>query len=111
MAIAPYVAKLYAIKAMAFENATKRPFETQRQLLFELLARNKNTVFGIKHDFAHIRSIEQYQLQGNRYKLLRKIDTGKLKSIAVSGFEMPVPALFDEAEKKKALQKIIVSSP
>jgi len=29
----------------------------------------------------------------------------------LSEFEMPVQALFDEAEKKKALQKIIVSSP
>ncbi|MCP4400422.1 MAG: Uma2 family endonuclease [bacterium] len=55
-------------------------------------------------------TIEQYQLQGNRYKLLRKVDAGKLKSMAVNGFEIPVRALFDEEEKKKTLQKIIAST-
>ncbi len=61
MAIASYVVKIYGMKAAAFEKAAKVPFENQRKLLLELLARNKNTVFGKNYDFARIHSIEDYQ--------------------------------------------------
>ncbi len=73
MAIAPYVVKAYGLKAMAFEKATKAPFESQRKLLLELLARNKSTTFGKDNDFAHISSIEDYQRQVplNNYETLR----------------------------------------
>ena len=73
MAIAPYVIKVYGLKAAAFEKATKSPFEVQRKLLLELLARNKNTAFGKEHDFAHIHSVEDYQARVplNDYETLR----------------------------------------
>jgi len=73
MQIAPYVIKAYSIKAAAFERATKNPLESQRKLLMELLARNKNTVFGREHDFAHIQSIDDYQrrVPVNDYESLR----------------------------------------
>ena len=73
MAITSYIVKVYGLKAMAFERATKIPFENQRRLLLEILARNKNTVFGEKYDFAHMRSVEDYQAQVplNHYETLR----------------------------------------
>jgi len=73
MAIAPYVIKVYGLKAAGFERATRKPIESQRALLLELLARNKNTVFGRKYDFAHIRSVEDYQARVplNDYETLR----------------------------------------
>jgi Uma2 family endonuclease len=57
-------------------------------------------------------TIEQYQLHDGRYTLLRKVDSGMLASIAVTGFILPVRAIFDEdeQEQKKALQNIIVPS-
>jgi Uma2 family endonuclease len=54
--------------------------------------------------------VEQYQLGGSAYKLLRKLDAGILKSIAIPGFEIPVRALFDEDEQKRALQNIMTSA-
>jgi Uma2 family endonuclease len=56
-------------------------------------------------------TVEQYQLHGNTYKLLRKIDSGRLKSIAVSGFEIPLGALFDEHETQKTLQRMVTPQP
>lgn len=53
--------------------------------------------------------VEQYQLEGSTYKLLRKLDAGILKSIAIPEFEIPVRALFDEDEQKRALQNIMTS--
>jgi Uma2 family endonuclease len=54
--------------------------------------------------------VEQYQLEGSAYKLLRKLDAGSLKSIIIPGFEIPVRALFDEEEQKRALQEIMKSA-
>ena len=73
MAIAPYVIKMYGLKASAFEKMTKAPFESQRNLLLELLTRNKNTVFGREHGFSHMRSIEDYQARVslNNYETFR----------------------------------------
>jgi Uma2 family endonuclease len=53
-------------------------------------------------------TIEQYQLQNKTYKMLCKTYSGTLKSVAVRGFEIPVRALFDNEEKRKALQKIMI---
>jgi Uma2 family endonuclease len=54
-------------------------------------------------------TVEQYRLQENTYILLCKTYSGTLKSIAVSGFEIPVDALFDEAEKQNTLRQLLVS--
>ena len=89
MAIASYVVKVYGLKAMAFERAAKIPFENQRRLLLEVLARNKNTVFGEKHDFAHMRSIEDYQARVplNNYETLRpyieRLTRGELNILTI----------------------------
>lgn len=73
MIIAPCVVKVYSLKATAFEKATKVPFESQHKLLLELLSRNKNTVFGCKYGFTHIRSVDEYQnrVPLNNYETLR----------------------------------------
>ena len=89
MAIAPYVVKAYSLKAAAFEKATRIPFESQRKLLLELLARNKNTAYGREHDFTHIHSIEDYQARVplNNYETLRpyieRIMRGELNILTV----------------------------
>ncbi len=44
-------------KARAFEEATKNPVRYQEKVLLEYLARNKNTEYGLKYDFSHIKSI------------------------------------------------------
>jgi hypothetical protein len=59
--IAPFVIKAYGLKAKAFEKATKSPFENQRKVLSQLLARNRNTAFGKEFNFIRINSIEDYQ--------------------------------------------------
>ncbi|MEA3305414.1 MAG: GH3 auxin-responsive promoter family protein [Candidatus Omnitrophota bacterium] len=73
MSITPYIIKAYSLKAAAFEKATKNPMESQRRFLFELLARNRNTLFGKEHGFARLRSIEDYQrhVPLNDYETLR----------------------------------------
>ena len=73
MAITTYVIKAYSFKAAAFEKSTKIPLESQQRLLLELLARNKNTVYGKEYDFAHIHSIGDYQRRVplNNYETLR----------------------------------------
>jgi Uma2 family endonuclease len=53
--------------------------------------------------------IEQYQLYQGSYEILGKIDiSGKIKSISVKGFEIPVKALFDEQENLKTLAKFFI---
>ncbi|MDP3789955.1 MAG: GH3 auxin-responsive promoter family protein, partial [Candidatus Omnitrophota bacterium] len=50
-----------ALKAMAFERLTKNPAGIQKKILFEYLARNKDTEYGRKYRFADIRNISDYQ--------------------------------------------------
>ncbi len=51
--------------------------------------------------------VEQYVLQGGEYALVFKADSGLLRCRAVSGFEVPVVALFDEAANLAALTTIL----
>lgn len=51
--------------------------------------------------------VEQYLLQGGEYALVFKADSGLLRCRAVSGFEVPVVALFDEAANLAALTTIL----
>lgn len=45
----------------SFEAATKDPIKAQEKVLLEYLKRNKNTEYGRAHNFAAIRSIEDYR--------------------------------------------------
>lgn len=51
--------------------------------------------------------VEQYLLQDEEYMLLKKTDSGILKSEAIPGFTIPVRAMFDEQENLNALQALI----
>ncbi|HEX3053442.1 MAG TPA: Uma2 family endonuclease [Aggregatilineaceae bacterium] len=52
-------------------------------------------------------SIEQYVLRGTAYELAVKVKTGTIQSNIVSGFEIPVRAVFDSPEQIAALQAIL----
>jgi Uma2 family endonuclease len=51
----------------------------------------------------HQEYVEQYVLKGcegeYEYELLVKSKTGKVQSVAVDGFDVPVRAIFDETEQ------------
>lgn len=53
------------------------------------------------------RSIEQYLLLGERYEAAYKGRSGKLKSRAIEGLEIPVRAAFDSRENLRALAQIV----
>jgi len=46
--------------------------------------------------------------QGESYELLLKSNSGSLKSAVITGFEIPIRAIFDEKENLKALRKLCV---
>ncbi len=52
-------------------------------------------------------TIEKYVLKCGKYELSLKVRTGMIHSDAVSGFEIPVRAVFDEDENLLALRKIL----
>ena len=54
---------LYLIPWSRFMRSTKSPMQTQRKLLLSILASNKNSRFGVDHDFASITSAEAYARQ------------------------------------------------
>ena len=51
-------------------------------------------------------TIEQYTLRGEQYELLYKMSSGTLCSPAVTGFSVPVRALFDEQENRATVEAI-----
>ena len=52
---------------------------------------------------------EQYFLQGDVYALELKGKTGSITSTAITGFSIPVGAIFDEKENIKVLQQMMQS--
>ena len=54
-----------------------------------------------------VRTLEQYLLEGERYTLQMKSATGDVRSVAVEGFEVPVRALFDDAENLRVLRALL----
>lgn len=50
-----------ARRARAFERSTENPAEAQKKVLFEYLARNKDTEYGRKYGFAKIKTVGDYQ--------------------------------------------------
>jgi len=53
------------------------------------------------------RFVEQYLLEEDEYHLARKTDSGQIASLVVAGFEIPVQAIFEDAEQWQALQKLM----
>lgn len=51
--------------------------------------------------------IEQYLLEENRYELALKSSNGTIKSTVITGFEIPIRAVFDEELNFEILQKLI----
>lgn len=62
MNIAQILLKTLFFKAKAFEKSTKEPLKVQEKLLFQYLARNKNTEYGKKYHFSEVKSIDDYRL-------------------------------------------------
>ena len=48
-------------------------------------------------------TIEQYYLKNNIYELILKSSQGFVKSFVVNGFQIPIQAIFDEAENLKTI--------
>jgi Uma2 family endonuclease len=51
--------------------------------------------------------VEQYQLINGQYELLMKAGNGIIKSLAITNFQIPVEAIFNEEMNFKMLQQII----
>jgi len=51
--------------------------------------------------------IEQYILKDNQYKLMLKSGSGKIRSIAMEGFEIPVEAIFDKTINYQILRSFL----
>lgn len=49
-------------------------------------------------------TLEQYNLNENAYDLIFKSSEGSVKSFVIDGFQIPVRAIFDEAENLKAIR-------
>ncbi len=52
-------------------------------------------------------TVEQYTLQNQVYELVIKAQTGQITSHAVSHFEIPVRAIFDDALNRATLQQLL----
>lgn len=55
--------------------------------------------------------VEQYVLQGEQYTLIQKTDSGVLRSQALTGLHLSVPAIFDEQAHLHLLWNIKEQSP
>ncbi len=51
-------------------------------------------------------TLEQYHMVSGKYELILKAQTGNVKSFAVEGFQIPIRAIFDDAENLKAIQNL-----
>ena len=51
--------------------------------------------------------IEQYLLEDNRYELALKSSNGSIKSTVITGFEIPIRAVFDEELNFEILQNLM----
>jgi Uma2 family endonuclease len=52
-------------------------------------------------------TVEQYLLAGSAYRLSVKLKEGEIESPTLSGFRIPVRAIFDEAENHRALARLM----
>lgn len=51
--------------------------------------------------------LEQYVMEGKAYQLLTKSDSGLVKSIAITGFIIPIRAIFDKTENLQVLKSLL----
>ena len=51
-------------------------------------------------------TLEQYHLASSKYELILKAQTGDVKSFVIEGFQIPIRAIFDDAENLKAIQNL-----
>lgn len=76
-----------------------------RRVKFEDYAAHGVTEYWIIDPAAEV--VEQYALSGEAYELIVKVNNGLVQSRALPGFDVPVRAIFDEAENVRALQAIL----
>jgi len=53
-------------------------------------------------------TVEVHELTGSEYRLRVKIAEGQLRSQVIEGFEIPMRAMFDAEENRKAMRKLLV---
>ena len=51
-------------------------------------------------------TLEQYSFEEGEYQLIPNSPTGNVTSVVLKGFEIPILAIFDEAENFEAIRKI-----
>lgn len=73
MNIMSLLIKLRFLDAARFVKQTKDPLKAQKDLLLKIVKENKDTVFGKEHNFADIKTVEDYQKNTpiNNYETLR----------------------------------------
>ena len=92
---------------LAVEVLSLSTAEQDRGVKFEDYAAHGVTEYWIVDPEAE--TVEQYILDGERYALQMKSGSGELASVAVAGFEIPVRALFDDAENLRVLRQLLQS--
>jgi Uma2 family endonuclease len=53
--------------------------------------------------------VERYHLDGDTYTLLETVTTGMLRSDVITGFAVPIEALFDEPANLNAVVQILTA--
>lgn len=108
MSIVRYALKILIPKVSAFEQATKDPMKSQKKALDEYLARNKNTEYGRRYNFAGIRSIRDYQktVPLNDYETLKPF-IEKMKKGEPNVLTVDKPILFGITSGTTGRQKFI----
>ena len=76
-----------------------------RGIKFEDYARHNIREYWIIDPFGRI--IEQYELVGEEYTLRQKVRQGEIDSVVITGFVLPVQALFDATAFKQAKRDLI----
>ena len=73
MDIKSFALKILVLKAIEWERSIKDPINTQRAALLGFIKRNRNTLYGKKHSFDKIDSIQEYQKRVplNNYETLK----------------------------------------
>lgn len=57
----------------------------------------------------HDKIVEQYVLENDKYRLVLKSSEGQIQSHLISGFNIPISAIFDGGENRKALRTILTN--
>ena len=78
---------------------------TDREIKFDDYAAHGVKEYWIIDPDAEV--VEQYLLRDEEYLLIKKTDSGILKSEAIAGFAIPVRAIFDEQDNLDALHALV----